>query len=374
MVSLDRELPSFLNVWVWKRRLILLLTSIIYSIKIGLETLEMPGLNSPSCFKPTFPYNTAVQIAETTSRIIESSIASRREEASSINGVDLSIPALFNGIIADQLPDALAWNDAYKHDTCCSNIIKMILNPSRISTEELNKIHAVYRARICQSQMKWENHRLILNEPIANSTNIVRLTVVPTDLRQHIFASFHANPLGGHLSLYYTLHRIRLRYYWLGMYTYIKQNIDNCVACVLRNRGTRSSSEFLYGFPTFAPFMTVHADAWVPGKTMSFDGNIGLMVIVCHMTGFAAIEPMKEMNSSSFAHAVYSILLRYGLPQLVITDPYSKFKGNFKEAFATLKIEHYLSARGNHNAILVERFNHYLNSGLRVFNNDREIN
>jgi hypothetical protein len=107
---------------------------------------------------------------------------------------------------------------------------------------------------------------------------------------------------------------------------------------------------------------------------MSFDGNIGLMVVVCHMTGFAAIEPMKEMNSSSFARAVYTILLRYGLPQLVITDPDSKFKGNFKEAFATLKMQHYLSARGNHNAILVERFNRYLNSGLRVFNNDRETN
>jgi hypothetical protein len=45
------------------------------------------------------------------------------------------------------------------------------------------------------------------------------------------------------------------------------------------------------------------------------------MIVVCHMTGFAAIEPMEEMNSSSFARAVYSILLRYGLSQLVITDP-----------------------------------------------------
>jgi hypothetical protein len=157
------------------------------------------------------------------------------------------------------------------------------------------------------------------------------------------------------------------------MYSYVKQNIEDCVACVLRDGGTRASSEFLYGFPLSAPFQTVHADAWVPGKTMSFDGNIGQMIVVCHMTGFAAIEPMKEMNSS-FARAVYTILLRYGLPQLVITDPDSKFKGNFKQAFETLKIQHHSSARGNHIAILVERFNCYLNSGLRVFNNDRGTN
>jgi hypothetical protein len=98
------------------------------------------------------------------------------------------------------------------------------------------------------------------------------------------------------------------------------------------------------------------------------------MIVVCHMTGFTAIEPMKDMNSSSFARAVYSILLRYGLSECVITDPDSKFKGNFKEAFETLKIHHHMSARGNHNAILVERFNRYLNSGLRDFNGDHETN
>jgi hypothetical protein len=40
--------------------------------------------------------------------------------------------------------------------------------------------------------------------------------------------------------------------------------------------------------------MTVHADAWVPGKTTAFNNNIGLMIVVCHMTGFAAIEPERN--------------------------------------------------------------------------------
>ncbi len=210
--------------------------------------------------------------------------------------------------------------------------------------ENLGNIHAVYRAPIRQSQMKWENKRLLLFEPIANTTKTVRLTIVPTDLRHHVFAAFHANPLGGHLSLYYTLHRIRLRYHWPHLYSYVKQNINDYVACVLRNGSTRSSFEFLNKFPILAPFLTVHADAWVPGKTMSFDGYTGLMIVVCHMTGFASIKPIKDMNSSSFAKAVCTILLRYGLAQCAITNPDSKFKGDFKEAFATLKVNHHLSA------------------------------
>jgi hypothetical protein len=153
--------------------------------------------------------------------------------------------------------------------------------------------------------------------------------------------SIEGNSQGPSQALLHSRHRIRLRYHWPHMYSYVKQNIDDCVACVLRNGGTRASSELLYAFPLSAPFLTVHAYAWVPGKTMSFDGNVGLMIVVCRMTGFAAIEPMKEMNSSSFARAVYTILLRYGLPQLVITDPDSKFKGNFKEAFEILKIQHH---------------------------------
>jgi hypothetical protein len=115
----------------------------------------------------------------------------------------------------------------------------MLPNPGLIMPDNLNKIHAVYRAAVRQSQMKWENNRLlVLYEPITSTTKSVRLTIVPMDLCQHFLAAFHANPLGGHLSLYYTLHHIRLRHHWPHLYSYVKQNIHDRVACVLRNGGT----------------------------------------------------------------------------------------------------------------------------------------
>jgi hypothetical protein len=116
------------------------------------------------------------------------------------------------------------------------------------------------------------------------------------------------------------------------------------------------------------PMQCIHADAWVPGKTTLNQGLIGLMVVVCHLTGFVALESLADMNSMTFARSVYRIMLRYGLAQMVITHPDSKFKGEFKEVFKTLKIEHHMSSRGNH-------FNRFLNAGLRVFNkNDRGSN
>jgi hypothetical protein len=59
---------------------------------------------------------------------------------------------------------------------------------------------------------------------------------------------------------------------------------------------------------------------------MLFDGCTGLMIMVCHMMGFADMESSKAMNYSSFAKVVYTILLPYGLAQFLITDPDSKFK------------------------------------------------
>ena len=67
-------------------------------------------------------------------------------------------------------------------------------------------------------------------------------------------------------------------------------------------------------------------------------------------------------------------MMRYGLASLIVTDPDSKFKKEFKEMCSLLQIPHHMSAKGNHNAIIVERFNKFLNSGMRIFNSERNSN
>jgi hypothetical protein len=113
---------------------------------------------------------------------------------------------------------------------------------------------------------------------------------------------------------------------------------------------------------------------WVPRKTNSFDGYQGLMIIMCHMTGLVSIEPLKEMNSISFVKVAYAIQLCYGLSHLMIIDADYKFKGELIKASELLTMKLHPVARGNHDAIKVERFNHFLNSSLLVFNNDRKSN
>eukprot|EP00957_Ditylum_brightwellii_P092660 7055598-Ditylum_brightwellii.AAC.1 len=66
---------------------------------------------------------------------------------------------------------------------------------------------------------------------------------------------------------------------------------------------------------------------------------------------------MAKQDTTEFARSIMTIMLRYGLSHLLITDEDSKFKGKFMQAAKLLKLQHHVAAKGNHNAALVERFN-----------------
>jgi len=80
---------------------------------------------------------------------------------------------------------------------------------------------------------------LIFREPIRGSTSYTRLQIVPRGLYDIIFIAFHSNPIGGHLNAYRTLHRLRLRYHWPEMYSFIKR------MCNRLRTGQSDSQHFL---------------------------------------------------------------------------------------------------------------------------------
>jgi hypothetical protein len=338
------------------------------------NTAVSKTLQNPCLLKQTLPARTMAAITNHLELLLTKPMHTLLTTQAERYDVDLSVPALFNGIISTELPNDHTWTIAYEADKNCRRIMEMLQNPSLITPLTLNTIDPIYRTPMRDSCIRVEDKRLCLFEPIAASTKQLKLVIVPSDLQQQIFVSFHANPLGGHLSLYYTLHKIRLRFHWPHMYKYIKYAISTCAACILRNHNSRPATELLYSFPIDAPFLTIHADVWMPGKTNSFDGYIALMIIMCHMTAFAAIEPLKDLNSTTFSKAIYAIQLRYGLSHLLVVDADSKFKGEFIKSAELLKIQLHQVARNNHDAIMVERFNRFLNSSMLVFNNDRRSN
>ena len=88
-----------------------------------------------------------------------------------------------------------------------------------------------------------------------------------------LFVAFHTNALGGHLNAYRTLHRLRLWFYWPGMYAYVKRMCQACPGCALANPTLSKSSELVYNFPVEAPFVVMRFDAYAAGKHAGFEGS-----------------------------------------------------------------------------------------------------
>ena len=119
---------------------------------------------------------------------------------------------------------------------------------------------------------------------------------------------------------YWTLHRIRLRYYFPHMYTFVARMCNACDGCSLSNRTKGASSELIYNFPIHAPFLVMHLDAYHAGKHQSFEGNDCFLIGCCGMTDFACAEPVSQLSATTFASAIMKILLRYGFCATAVLD------------------------------------------------------
>ena len=116
----------------------------------------------------------------------------------------------------------------------------------------------------------------------------------------------------------------------------------------------------------------IHVDGYAAGKQQGFEGSEIYLIACCGMCTFAAVEPVSNASAKTFASAILKILLRYGLSHTVVLDKDSKFLGVCRESLDLLHINCHILSGGNHNPMLVERVNRYLNKGLKIMTNERD--
>ena len=156
-----------------------------------------------------------------------------------------------------------------------------LLNPSKITNKSLAKVNHNYRGPLRQSLIVIENDMLILHEPIIGTSSFTQLQLVPAELINIVFIAFHTNAIGGHLNAYRMFNHLRLRFYWPGMYSYVKRMCQACPSCALANPTCGKSSELVYNFPVKAPFLVMFFDAYSAGKHTGFENATWLVVVVC---------------------------------------------------------------------------------------------
>ena len=143
-----------------------------------------------------------------------------------------------------------------------SKISNLVANLSKLTNKALAKINYNNHAALRKSSIVLEDDVLIYHKPLAGRNgSYTCLQLVPWEFCNILFIAFHTNPIGGHLNSYRTLYRLRLWYYWPGMYLYVKWMCAACPGCTLSNPTKSKSSELVYNFPIEAPFMVMHVDA-----------------------------------------------------------------------------------------------------------------
>jgi hypothetical protein len=128
-----------------------------------------------------------------------------------------------------------------------------------------------------------EDDILIYRETLEGTGLYTRLQLVPMELRNILFVALHSNPVGGHFNTYQTLHRLRLCYYWPGMFTYIRRMCAVCPGCVPSNATLAKSSKLVYNFPIKVPFLVLHINAYMAGAHLGFKGSETYLVGCCGM-------------------------------------------------------------------------------------------
>ena len=88
-----------------------------------------------------------------------------------------SIPAFLNGAIGVTVPDSSCWVDATKSDAETALLLSMTVNPAKLTKENINKVHAVYRQPLRSGLVYSDAGLVYIRETFPDSDKFVRLVV-----------------------------------------------------------------------------------------------------------------------------------------------------------------------------------------------------
>jgi hypothetical protein len=265
-----------------------------------------------------------------------------------------------------RLPKHAQWVHALNSNKELLLVQQLVDNPLLINNKSLHAINHNFHSALQCSIIVVENNLLIYNEPISNTGSYARLTIVRKEFYNVLFVACHKNHAGGHLNSYRTLYHLCPRYYWLGMYSYIKRMCSECPGCALANPTRGKSSKLVYNFPIKAPFKVLHVDAYSANAHSGFEGSTSYLIGCCGMCSFGILEPVTSTNASMFASAIMKMQLCFGFCHTVVLDKDSKFFSVCRESFDLLKINCHVLLGNNHSPMLVERLCRYFNKGLHI--------
>ena len=119
------------------------------------------------------------------------------------------------------------------------------------------------------------------------------------------------------------------------------------------------------------PISVLFADVYADEADLNFEGNSHYLTAACGMTIFAVGEPSLELTAVSMASSLMKIWLRFGFLHTIVARKASVYLNVCAETADLLGINIHVLSRENHDPMIVECINRFLNSCLTIFCNDR---
>ncbi|GMF22525.1 unnamed protein product [Phytophthora fragariaefolia] len=160
--------------------------------------------------------------------------------------------------------------------------------------------------------------------------------VVPTTMVQEVLQNCHDALEGAHQGVVRTYQRVKLDYFWIGLYADVEKHVRPCPDC-----SSSKSRPYLRGHSpgnilAELPFQLVSMDFVIPLPTTR-RGNAALLLFQCSFTGFVIAKAMSNTDAlrvtQTFDECVYR---RFGAPSLIRHDRDPRFMSEVFQSFAKM--------------------------------------
>lgn len=188
------------------------------------------------------------------------------------------------------------------------------------------------------------------------------------EIRQLILNDFHMLPTGGHAGIKRMYNNIKKYYYWTNLAKDVESFVKRCDDCQ-RHKHLNIHREPLTITSTAATaFEKIFLDIVGPLNTDN-DCNKYILTIQCELTKFVECYPITNKDAETVAKAyVNNFILRYGIPNSVVTDQGTEFMSStFKETSKLLGIKQLNSTAYHHETLgAIENTHKHLGAYLRI--------
>lgn len=166
---------------------------------------------------------------------------------------------------------------------------------------------------------------------------MLKLCLGKADIKE-VLHEFHEGAAGGHFGRDITVARIRQSFWWPTMWKDVAEHVKTCDNC--QRYGPKEHHNTLRPYQPVYPFEFIFLD-FVVNLPSTASRMKHLITMTEGLTKWIEAKPVREANAATSAKFLMDdIIHRFGVPQVVITDNGSHFRGAFHELCTKMGIEH----------------------------------